>query len=193
MSKQLYIALDTETGGLDMDCSLLSASFEIFDDSFAVVDYLDLYLKPKDGIYKVQAEAMAINKINLVEHDKIAITYEAGGTKLYEFLQKNIYSNEKATPVGHGIAFDIPWIRKYLVSRGSWEKYCSHRHIDTGVVARFLNLCGRLTMNSGSLEELKKLFEITTIDDMHTAKGDTTATRLLLQELVECSKVSFEM
>ena len=86
MSK--YLALDCETGGFE-GTSLLSLYCGVYDESFTLLDELELFLRPKDHIYRVTAEALTINKINLIDHETKAIPYNEGGTLLYEFLKKN--------------------------------------------------------------------------------------------------------
>jgi DNA polymerase III epsilon subunit-like protein len=97
MSK--YLALDCETGGFE-GTSLLSLYCGVYDESFTLLDELELFLRPKDHIYHVTAEALGINKINLIEHETKAIPYNEGGTKLYDFLNKNSMNVKFFIPEG---------------------------------------------------------------------------------------------
>jgi hypothetical protein len=89
-----YIVLDTETGGVTLDTSLLTAFFAILNEDFEVTDELYLRVKPDDGIYRTTARALEINGINLISHDAVAITLREARTPLYEFLRKN-YSGHR--------------------------------------------------------------------------------------------------
>ena len=100
MSK--YLALDCETGGFE-GTSLLSLYCGVYDESFTLLDELELFLRPKDHIYNVTAEALAINKINLIEHEKKAIPYNEGGTLLYDFLKRNSTNIQIFIPEGVNI------------------------------------------------------------------------------------------
>ena len=178
-----YLFMDNEMGGLERDRhSLLTVYLMMTDDNYNVIGDLYLYLKPDDGTYKVCGEAMAVNKINLLEHDKKAITYKEGGTKLYNWL-KSLTDNGKvkATVVGHGIYGDIDWIVYHLMSRASFENFTSYRKLDTSSTCQFLKSCGLFPEDvSGSLESLAKHFNINqhTGDDIqfHDAKFDTEIT-----------------
>ena len=98
-----YLVLDTETGGIGPDVSLLTVYLGVLDENLNLLDELELFLKPNDGIYKTTAEALGINKINLVEHEKKAVTYREGGTLLFQFLQKNSFVFQYIVPAGTDI------------------------------------------------------------------------------------------
>lgn len=176
----MYLFLDSEFGGLDKEkYSLLTVYLLMTDDNYNVIGDLYLYLKPEDGIYKVCAEALTVNKINLVEHDKIAIPYKQGGSQLYNWLKQLTDNGKvKATVVGHGIYGDVEWIIQYLISRGSWETFTSYRKLDTSAVAQFLKSVGMFPETvSGSLVSLAKYYNVGVDENSaHDAKYDTELT-----------------
>lgn len=167
-------------GGLEKDqYSLLTVYLVMTDDNFNILGDLYLYLKPNDGIYKVCARAMEVNKINLVEHDKKAITYKEGATALYNFLSKHTDGGKiKATVVGHGIYGDVEWILHHLISRNSFENFTSYRKLDTSSTCQFLKSVGLFPEDvSGSLVSLAKHFKVTVDESLaHDAKYDTLLT-----------------
>jgi hypothetical protein len=181
-----YIFMDGEFGGIGMQYSLLSMYFMVTDKNFNYIGFLDLNLKPDDGIYHVNGTAMGINKINLVDHDVIAETYKAGGTKLYAFL--NEYSNRgaiKLIPVGHGFSGDLDHIFDKLMSRNTWETFVSYRRLDTSVALQFLKTCGYFPEEvSGSLESLIEYFKLTSNGKLHEAKTDTLFTIDVLKKMI---------
>jgi oligoribonuclease (3'-5' exoribonuclease) len=176
----MYLFLDNEMGGLERENhSLLTSYLMMTDDNFNVIGELYLYLKPDDGVYKVCAEAMAINKIDLVAHDAKAITYKEGGTKLYNWL-KSLTDNGKvkAVVVGHGIYGDIDWLTYFLMKRSSFETFTSYRKLDTSSTCQFLKSVGLFPEDvSGSLVSLAKHFKVE-VDETaaHDAKYDTILT-----------------
>jgi len=184
-----YLALDVETGGVTPETSLLTAYFAVLDENLLVVDDLNLLVKPDDGNYVVTAQALAINKINLINHDVVAMPYKAARTPLYQFLERN-YQGEKLIPVGHGTAFDVARVKKDLISQGSWENYVSYRTLDTSIAAQFLRAAGRFPSGvSGSLGSLVGHFKLPSQGELHDAKTDTLQTVAVLRELLNLIKV----
>ncbi len=187
----VYLALDNEMGGIGLEYSLLTVYLAALDKDFKKISSLYLYLKPNDEIYRVCGRAMGINKINLVEHDKIAITYKEGGTKLYNWLKEMSNDGKNLlTPIGHGIYGDVELIIHNLISRGSWEKFTSYRKLDTQAVVQFLKAAGVFTEDiSGSLDSLATHFKLhNDINKLHDAEYDTDLTIGVLKELIKLTK-----
>jgi hypothetical protein len=181
-----YIFLDCEMGSVDLDYSLLSAYFFVTNDNFEKVDELELLVMPDDGKFIVAGEAMGVNKIDLYAHSLKAKTYKEAGTILYKWLDKLTNSGAtKFVPVGHGVYGDIKFIQKYLISRGSWEKFTSYRKLDTSAVCQFLKACNMFPEDvSGSLTSLAKYFNIPVDEnETHDAKYDTHLTFKVFMEL----------
>lgn len=186
-----FLALDTETFGIG-NVTLLTAWFGVYDKDFNLKAELDLKLKPDDGLYIGQPKALGINKIDLYEHDKIAITYKQGATELYNFLRANTkLGGEQLIPCGHNISFDIRKITDNLVSKGSWDTMVSYRTLDTGTISQFLRMTGKLPMEvEAGLGKLVKHFDIKVDGEMHTAETDAKCTIKVLQKLMELVKCS---
>lgn len=179
-----YIALDTETGGITLDTSLLTAYFAVFNENFELVDDLYLKVKPDDGNYVVTGQGLGVNGINLVEHDKVAIPLKQAKTVLYQFLQQN-YRGEKMTPIGHGIYFDLLRVKQDLISAGSWETFVSYRTLDTSNACQFLRAGGLFPDNvSGSLGSLVSYFKLPSQGTLHDAKTDVLQTISVLKALL---------
>lgn len=178
-----YISLDLEAGGTELKHSLLSAYFVILEEDLQTIcGELDLKIKPDDGNYIVRAEGLGVNGINLVEHNKDAVTESKAGTLLYEFLNKHVPNGTiKLTPVGHGIEHDILFIKEHLTK--NFNKFVSYRYLDTGCIIQFLKLTEQVSRDlGGSLEELAKYFEIP-IHTLHSAKDDTLLTLEILKKM----------
>jgi hypothetical protein len=195
-----YLHLDCEMGGRDLKYSLLTSFFLVTDENFNILDSLELATKPDDNDYIVTAQGMSVNKIDLVEHDKNAISYKQAKTKLYNFLDKNSnLGQERLTPVGHGVRGDIEHITDKLISIGSWEKCCTYHYIDTSVVLQYLRACGKLPMHiDGSVSGLANYFDLLKVDyfdvlkidnkKWHSAEFDTLMTMMVYQKMVELGK-----
>ena len=183
-----YVFIDCEMGSVELEYSLLSAYFLATNDNFQKVDELELLVKPDDGKYIVTGEALSINKIDLYSHDLKAKPYKETGTILYKWLDKLTENGKnKFVPIGHGIYGDIKFIQKYLISRGSWEKFISYRTLDTSGVCQFLKSCNLFPETvSGSLESLAKYFNIPVDENtLHNAKTDTLLTFQVFMKLRE--------
>ncbi len=188
-----YLHLDCEMGGRDLKYSLLTSYYMVTDANFKVIDSLYLHTKPDDGDYLVCAQGMACNKIDLVQHDKIAIPYKQARGVLYNFLKKHsAEGGRKLTPVGHGVRGDIDHILDKLISWGSWEQFCTYHYVDTSIVLQYLRACGKLPMNiDGSVIGLVEYFDLPlpTKVDWHDAQFDTLMTMFVYQKMVELGKV----
>lgn len=183
----MYLAFDTETGGLGRDVSLLTAYFAVFNKDFELVSELDLKLIPDDGIYKAQPQALEVNQIDLKALAKEAITYKDAKPQLYNFLQLAKYRDdiEALIPLGQAIQFDIEKVVDTIISKGSWDNFVSRRVLDTMVIANFLKQIGKLPVESVSLGNLVEYFGITVEGNAHEARYDTLATVKVYQALVE--------
>lgn len=182
-----YVFFDNETGGIGLKYSLLTTYFTVTDENFIPIDSLDLTLKPDDGDYIVCGEAMRVNRIDLSTHDIGACTYKDAKPKLYDFLKRNSSAgNIKLIPCGQGIRGDIEQIIDKLISKGSWETFCSYRVFDTSVFAQGLKIAGIFPKEvSGSLSSMADYFGIVYDKNiLHTASGDTLVTIKVAQKLI---------
>lgn len=140
------LVFDTETGGLDpKEHSLLTAYFCIVDKDWNILDELDLKVKPDDGVYNVQEAAMKINKIDLEEHDKIAITYSEAKKLLKEFLQRNKIKGKRNhfMPMGQNINFDIGFIKATILPEKDYKASgINYSFLDTKQLVDYLKWSG---------------------------------------------------
>lgn len=191
--KAKYIALDLESGGIGHDKSLLTAYIAVLDedlnpfDSTSTCGYitvpLDLKMKPDDGVYKVEAEALAINKIDILSHDREAITYKEAAKKIFEYLEQvNPGGKEKLIPLGHNVAFDIQFLTAHTLSKKTWDKYVSYRTLDTGTIGQYLIAKSDLPDMKASLGEIAKHYGVRFA--AHTAKGDTEACIEIMKKML---------
>jgi len=185
LKKPTYIALDGEFGGIDLKYSLLQVYFAILDQDFNLLGELKLNLKPDDGDYIVCGEAMGVNKIDLVEHDKTAITYSKGRSELGNFLRTITEAGKyKLRAIGHNVGGDIRFVWDKIYARQKWETYVSYRQLDTATICQFLKDCGKIPPDvdgpggvSGSLISLVRYFGIPYDEiSLHDAKVDTLLT-----------------
>lgn len=179
-----YLVFDIEAGGTEANHSLLSAYFVVLDENLQTVyGELDLKSKPNDGNYIVRPEALDINKIDLIQHDKEAVTESKAATMLYEFLEQHApQGTVKLTPLGHGVGGDIEFVKEHLTK--NFNKFVSYRYLDTGCVIQFLKLTGKVPRDlGGSLKELAEYFGVQ-IHTLHSAKDDTWLVIEILRKMI---------
>jgi hypothetical protein len=180
----MYLAIDTETTGLLEDCNVLTAYFIILDSNLNEIDTLDL--KIKHNSYKVQAKALEINKINLVEHEKTAIKKAEAKDQMEQFLSK-YKSNEKYIPLGHNISFDLKMLKNnQILSDYAIECYFSPNSMDTLTIAKFMKSCKKIPVKQSlSLVNVCKYFDISLDTELeaHNAEYDIKMTVELFKVL----------
>ena len=182
-----YIAFDCESGGVDTDKSLLTLYMVALDEQFEPIGEIDLKIKPNAGKpYIVTGEALGINKINLVEHDKVAISESEAGAKLREFLViHSMCGKIKLVPIGHNVGFDEDFIHAHVLNKREYQQYVSYRKLDTAVVAQFLKAGARLPeVVTGSLSSLMDHYGIKFEGSAHEARADTHATVQVLKMML---------
>lgn len=182
-----YIAFDLETGGLEPEkVSVLTGYFAVLDEKLNITMELYLQTAPKSGIYQVTAQALEINNIDLIEHDRDAITEEAGGTELFNFLKEASGNGKtKLVPIGQNVNYDIDCVFAKFMSKNSWEQFVSYRKLDTAGAAEFLKAAGLLPESiSGSLGSLVEHYNVPR-EVAHTAYGDTKMTINVLKEMLD--------
>jgi hypothetical protein len=191
MSEAVFLPFDCESGGIGDDISLLSAHFAACDKDWKILDELDLLIKPNETdetgstLYKVTASALSINNIDLISHDKVAMTYSQAGQVLRDFLIKNSQSGKiKLQPMGKNIGGDVRWINSHVLGKKTFNQYVSYRNYDITGVITFLKRTGRLeNFAPESLEGLARYFDIEA--RWHTARGDNHAGIEVMRRLEE--------
>jgi hypothetical protein len=181
-----YLICDAEMGGRELQYSLLTSFFMVTDLNFHVLGELYLRTKPDDGVYILSGQGMCVNKINISEHDEVAVTYKETKPMLFNFL-KRMSNGHRLVPVGHGIRGDISHFQKYIISVGSWEQFCTYHFIDTSVVLQYLRACGKMPIDcDGSVSALAEYFGINiSHEELHTAKYDAEMTMKIFQKMVD--------
>lgn len=188
MSKATYIAVDVETGGLGSDVSLLTAYIAILDEKFEFIEELDLALRPDDKTYHVTAEALAINKIDLIAHDKSEKTVTMGkaGELFRALIQKHSDNGKnKLIPLGHNVAFDMENLYRNVLNKKESQNFISYRVLDTGSSGRFLIVSGYIPESvTGSLGSYVKHLGVKE-REAHTARGDVEMTVDVMKAMID--------
>lgn len=180
-----YIAYDCESGGLNpQQYSLLTVCFKVADSSLQVIETLNLSLKPNDGVYKIHPKALEKNKIDIVKHDREAITYKEAKSKVLTFLSRHSgLGAEKLTPIGFNVGFDDGFIQSQLVPKEDWEMHVDYHKLDVSVafqLLKFFNLVpGSVKSNLTSVAHAFGCLG----ENAHTAEADTEMTINVLRNM----------
>jgi DNA polymerase III epsilon subunit-like protein len=177
----MYLFMDAETGGLTPQHSLLTVSFIVVDERFNIVplgeDNPGLYLRIRHDEYALTAGALAVNKINLVEHNEKGLPLPAAAERMRDFLRRGCAATNKKRliPSGHNVNFDVQFVRANLLTDEQWNEFFTYPFLDTAAIARFLNAAG---MYSGgySLTALRSRFLPGMTGDLHNAEADNLVT-----------------
>jgi DNA polymerase III alpha subunit (gram-positive type) len=179
----MYIAFDTETTGVSKESNLLTAYFIILDEDLNIVDELDIRIK--HDVYTVFTRALEVNKIDLLEHDKVAKTLLESRRELLIFLNKN-KGDERYIPIGHNINFDIGFVKSSgLLKLSEYNMLINCNSIDTLCLCQYLKLCGEIDKDERlSLSNLCEYFKIDmNKNNLHNAEYDIKMTIGLLKKI----------
>lgn len=185
----MYVFFDTETGGLTPDYSLLTVSAIVADPQLNEIIIHDLqpglYLRLKYANYVTHERAMAVNKINLADHDRIGFTVPEASEALDAFLReaKRMTGVQRFIPAGHNVAFDMRFLQAYLLPEKQWDRFFMNPPLCTCATARFFNTANRLSIGCG-LEKLRNYFGIDT-GISHNAESDNLASLELARRFVQ--------
>jgi DNA polymerase III epsilon subunit-like protein len=178
--------VDTETGGLEpTKHSLLSIGLAVWCN-FEIVDCLEILIN--DGRLNANEKALAINKIDIDLHKRVAKPSSEAFYQLKVFLQKHFNRAEKITLAGHNVSFDVSFLKEFLNENNeNYSDYFSHRLIDTSSILYYLYLAGKIDQRAISSDEAFKAFKINVLE-RHTALKDALATAELFTKLLFLTK-----
>ncbi len=185
-----YIVYDCETGGTDeQKHSLLTICLRVTDATLQAIEVLDLKVKPADGVYKVTRKALEINGINLIEHDKEAITYKEAKSKILNFLTRHsVQGTQTLTPIGYNVDFDDRFIRTYLMSKDEWEMHVSYRKLDVSTAFELLKFFNVIPGSAkAGLSNVAKLFGHSS-EGAHIAEVDVNMTVNVLKSMKQLAR-----
>lgn len=194
-----YLLIDTETGGTNPRIhSLLSVCVTLVSISPIEIKELDsIYLetKPADGNYVVSSEALEVNKINLVEHNKTAKPYPSVSLGLARWLIEK-YPLHKCPRgelgyhyLGWNPEFDVTAMQTHIYDTanergGLTGKLFSRATLDVKSIALLHQSLGLLPPELNiSLVDVAKHFNLD-VSQAHNSKWDCYLTIEVLKNLV---------
>jgi len=172
----MFVFIDTETGGLTTDYSLLTVAAAVTDKEFNVLNTLCFGLRPATH-YVTHPEAMHVNNIDLSEHARTALYTDTARAQFRAFLTAGAAAapRRRLIPAGHNVAFDLNFVWAQLMPESDWKQTCGYPVYDTAIIARFLASAGLIPATAFSLMAMRNLFKIET-GSAHNAENDVLAT-----------------
>jgi len=169
-----YLFLDLETGGVDIETSILTAAFVVTDSEFEILAKEHWAVMPDNGRFLVDAGGMAKNRLDLIKLAEVAQSYSEASHNLRELIKKwSDDGKNKLIPAGYGVIFDVNHIQHHWLKKSNWEQFCSYRILDVRCAIQFLNACGVIKFKGG-LEECVEKFGLKKPDlEFHDALSDT--------------------
>jgi DNA polymerase III alpha subunit (gram-positive type) len=158
-----YVILDTETTGLTKESNVLTVSLIVADKDFKILDTLHILIKYP--FYTVFIAALQVNKIDLIQHNKNAVTQKEATNLIKEFLYKyfnNDTNNNKCKLIGHNIIFDLNMLKNNLIIGHDILKEYVDDILDTYTISKKLKKNKIFSNNQSlSLNKLCYYFDIT--------------------------------
>lgn len=169
-----FILVDLETTGFSKDKhQILEAGILVIKNN-KVIDDMEIKIKHKE--YVLTSGAMASNKINIIEHEEMAVYEEEACKSILEFLKKNLTSDIGFIVIGQNVQFDIGFIENMFLRNKLIKDYrnlVSYRNIDIMQLAILKNIEGKIELESQSLDSILEALNI----DENCIPNHTTAKR----------------
>lgn len=177
------LVIDTETTGLSPRFhKTLTVGLLLIDVEKTHLNILDQnHIFIKHGHYNASPCAMSINKINLIQHDQIAIPPCQACNQINNFIEKNIL--HKIPLVGHNIQFDKRFLSSLFDQDNTLSKF-HHQHEDTMWMWRNLQKQKKVPLGRSNLETVAEHFGID-YTRAHDALADCKITAKVYQNLLK--------
>ena len=176
------LVIDTETTGLSPNFNkTLTIGLLLIDvekDFLNILDSNHIFVKHKN--YRATKEAMAVNKIDIEQHNLHAVPPKKACNQINTFIEKNILHE---TPlVGHNIAFDRGFLNALFDQGGSFHKL-HHKHEDTMWMWRNLQRENKVPYGRSNLQTVAGHFGID-YERAHDALADCHITAQVYHKLL---------
>jgi DNA polymerase III epsilon subunit-like protein len=167
----MRLVFDTETGGFNASTNALLSLGLVLWDKGQLVSELEVLVNDQ-GL--VEPQALAVNRINLEEHLKVALLPVDGVAKIRRWLDENrVPPWDKVELVAHNIGFDVPFLEKFWnLGGGQFRTRFSHQRRCTMVLATMMKDAGILPVPDFRLEALMAYLNIPVEGRLHSALTD---------------------
>jgi len=184
--KKKLVWIDAETTGLDsLQNDILTFSVIIEIDG-NIKDKLNLKMQPFN-YQSITDEALRINGMSVEQIKKFPPAHEAH-KKLVALFEKYVdryNKNDKLTPCGYNVGFDVEFLFKLFQKCG--DPYCGsyidYHKLDVASLVLFFKIKGLIDIEGYKLVDVCKALDIEL--DAHKAEDDILATRKIFKILMD--------
>jgi len=177
------LVIDTETTGLSPRLhKILTVGLLLVDVEKNHLNILDQnHILIKHNNYNASKGAMSVNKIDLIQHNQIAITPTKACDQINTFIEKNIL--HEIPLVGHNIQFDKGFLSS-LFDQGNTLSKFHHQSEDTMWIWRNLQKENKVPFGRANLETVASHFGID-YTRAHDALADCKITAKVYHEMLK--------
>lgn len=171
-----FIVVDTETTGLDAEKNQILEVAILVVKNFEPVDCFNIKIKHRE--YTVSTRAMEVNKIDLVEHEKLAYTEKEASERIINFLSDH-KEEQGLIVVGQNVQFDLKFIENMLwrsYKTKEWREIISYRTFDLMSLSFIRNIEGKIKLEKQDLDSIIAAIGLESDSERHTAMGDCELT-----------------
>lgn len=185
----ILLYIDTETTGLDTaTCSIWQLSGYISDTATGVSDSFDYKMRPyrNEIISKEAAAKTGVTQEELDSYPSQSEVFSSFTALLGKYVDLEDW-NQRVTPVGYNVSFDLDFLRSWFTFNNSATLFSKNIYfpgIDVMYLAAYYLLGERSKMRNFQLSTVYEKLTGKSLANAHNAMADIDATKELLNVIV---------
>lgn len=167
------VLIDIETTGFDKEKHQVLEVGMLVIRNGAIAAEFEVAIKHKE--YLLTTGAMSANKINLIEHEEIALGTKEAVEKMLAFLKENKIQKDGFVVLGQNVQFDIGFIEMLMLKEWKIKEFrelVSYRTIDVIQLAIMRNMENKISLEKLNLDYLLETLRLEIPEDRHRALTD---------------------
>lgn len=172
---------DTETTGISLKINDIWQIAGVIEEDGKIIDGINLQFRP-NNIESLSDEILTLSRLTKQEFSNMPDRYESF-SKLITFLKKHSTPDDRLTPCGYNIGFDIGFMQKLFAENktSTYNKIFEFHFFDILALVNSLVITGQITPDNIKLETIARYFGIN-VDKTktHDAMYDIKITKKLM-------------